>query len=504
MAHHSGYSPGQVYSPPELPKYLKNVYELKQIVGVPSDAEVIEICAVMHAARKASEVPGMHDPSLLMNLADHLFSVQMARYRNKYLQITSPLDAIYTPPTLPAHIPVNLEPVSGVPSDEDMLRVQEAVRIYQRFESVPSMFDQGVNMELSQHLFNLQMSRHMRLSGENTQSPPLGGSVPRSAGSAQVMGRSTDVTKETPESTNNSGAGASAPVEDPPSQPTSTDNIRELMDGSNQLAERFNLVLERFTQAFERAHETSPQSDRLTERFNQLLERFNLMTERSNQLAQQSAETSNQLLQKLAQPVPVEQLSQPMEQSNRLIERFNQLFEQSNGLISQLLQPLQQSNDLSGRANELAERLNQLAEQSNTISDRGNKPIQRLEGVMQNINRVLVGIQHAIVRNCKDNKATAVDCLVNMKGETPASSRRTGGKSYEWMLRKWPYVSKLPVTINGSSWNLVVPDTVLPQFVCFYGIWEGLCATESSSSLLSGKESEARERLSSYLSSCLG
>ncbi|CAE7153717.1 unnamed protein product [Rhizoctonia solani] len=372
------------------------------------------------------------------------------------------------------------------------------------------MFDQRVSMELSQHLFDLQMARHMQLASD-TRQDSLPRDIVRPTDSTQIVEQSTDATEEVLASTNNSGTGANAPVGGHSSQSASTETIRELIDRSDQLAERFNQVLERFTQAVERTHRTPPESDRLSERFNQLIERFNLLTERSNQLAQQSAKTSNQLLEKLAQPVPVEQLSQPMEQSNRLVERFNQLFEQTNWLMAQLLQPLQQSNDLSAQANELAERLNQLAEHSNKISDRGNKPLERLESVMQNINRVLVGIQHAVVRNCKNNQVAAADCLVNEKGETPGWSKTTRRvsrllivKSYDRLAQSFSDESKLPVTINGHSQNLYIPDSLLGRFVCFYGIWEGLCETESSNELLTGKESIARGRLSRYLSSCLG
>ncbi|KAG8730791.1 hypothetical protein FRC11_005799, partial [Ceratobasidium sp. 423] len=55
MADYPGwYPPGQVCRPPDLPAYLKNVYDLKPIVGVPSDEEVIGIHAVMQAANRAS------------------------------------------------------------------------------------------------------------------------------------------------------------------------------------------------------------------------------------------------------------------------------------------------------------------------------------------------------------------------------------------------------------------------------------------------------------------
>ncbi|KDN33792.1 hypothetical protein RSAG8_13121, partial [Rhizoctonia solani AG-8 WAC10335] len=68
MAEHPGwYPPGQVCYPPELPAYLKNVCDLKPVVGVPSDAEVMRIHSVMHAANRVSGVPGMHDAGLFMN-----------------------------------------------------------------------------------------------------------------------------------------------------------------------------------------------------------------------------------------------------------------------------------------------------------------------------------------------------------------------------------------------------------------------------------------------------
>ena len=44
-------------------------------------------------------------------------------------------NATYTPPSLPTHVTVRLEPVLGTPSDEEVVRVQEAVRAYQHFSS---------------------------------------------------------------------------------------------------------------------------------------------------------------------------------------------------------------------------------------------------------------------------------------------------------------------------------------------------------------------------------
>lgn len=44
-----------VYTPPQLPEYLKNVYDLKQIVGTPSDEEMKGIHAVIRVAAHMSQ-----------------------------------------------------------------------------------------------------------------------------------------------------------------------------------------------------------------------------------------------------------------------------------------------------------------------------------------------------------------------------------------------------------------------------------------------------------------
>ncbi|CAE6467950.1 unnamed protein product [Rhizoctonia solani] len=128
MVDHPGwYPPSLVCRPPELPTYLKTVYYLKPIVGLPSDDEIIGIHSVIHAANQVSVVPGMQNLGLLLSLTDHLFSAQMARYRSKYSLIKFPTDATYTPPPLPAHVSINLEPVSGAPTDDEMIKAQEGV-----------------------------------------------------------------------------------------------------------------------------------------------------------------------------------------------------------------------------------------------------------------------------------------------------------------------------------------------------------------------------------------
>jgi hypothetical protein len=44
-----------IYTPPSLPPYLKNVYDLKPFVGVPNDEEVKGIHAVIRAASNVSQ-----------------------------------------------------------------------------------------------------------------------------------------------------------------------------------------------------------------------------------------------------------------------------------------------------------------------------------------------------------------------------------------------------------------------------------------------------------------
>ncbi|KDN40472.1 hypothetical protein RSAG8_08092, partial [Rhizoctonia solani AG-8 WAC10335] len=409
------YPPAQVCAPPELPTYLKDVYDLKPIVGVPNDEEVIGIHSVIHAANHISVVPGMHNPSLVMSLADHLFSVQMARYRSKYSLITFPSDATYTPPILPAHVSVNLEPVSGAPTDEEMIKLQDAVQTYRDMRRFPSMFDAHVNMELSQHLFDLHMARHMRLAGESQ--PSLVSQ--ESASPARILEQAPFVAGEMNTATNNAGTGADAA------------GVLQAPQMAPDIG-RFNRVLERFAQLVEREHGPTDQSE-------QLVDRLNLLTEQSNQLA---------------------------ELSNRSFERSNQLLE----LASQ--------------------------------------PMERLEDVMKNINRVLVGIQHAIVRGYKGNTTSAVDCLVNEKGETPATSETTYLTTFEWLSKNhagWPN-SDLSVMIGGALKNLYVPKAWMAGFLCFYGLEAGMvCHAESGDvQIEAGQENVAEIRLSNYLSSCLG
>ncbi|CAE7050912.1 unnamed protein product [Rhizoctonia solani] len=462
MTGHPGwYPPGQVCHPPELPAYLKNIHDLKPIVGAPSDGEMIKIHDVLDAANRVSGVPGMHDPGLLMKLADHLFSTQMARYRSKYSLITFPSDATYTPPALPSHISISLEPISASPSDEEIMKVQDAVQSYQGLRKYPSMFDARINMELSQHLFDIQMARHMRQASE---SQPISQLAEAPEYRTPAVEQGTTINDEATGATNNIGTGTNNTGV--PQSPPSFD-MGELMGRSNQLAERFNALLERSNELVERCNETN----NLPERFNQVFERFTRF---------------------------IEQMGRPNEEPNSLAERFNQLFERFNQLIEQSTQPAQ-------RANELAERSNQLTEGANQLVEQSNKHMERSGDTLSNINRVLVAIQHAIVRTHKGNTIYAVDCLVNEKGQTPMEGLGTPFKWNQVHSEHQP-IHHLPIRINGIFQDSYLYNSWLGRYLRLYGLGKEIRndTTADYNILKNGKESEARVMLSDYLSSCLG
>ncbi|KAB5590479.1 hypothetical protein CTheo_6061 [Ceratobasidium theobromae] len=170
---------GFVYNPPVLPPYLAATHELKSITGVPTDEQVKAIHAVIRAVNVMSHIPALHDPDVSMKLGQHLFEVQMAVYRSTYPLNISPIEHTYTPPELPAHVPVALESVTGAPSDDELKSVQRAVRVLESLASSldASIFDPDVSMKLSQHLFNIQFARYMDhstqgLFNSNSGQPP--------------------------------------------------------------------------------------------------------------------------------------------------------------------------------------------------------------------------------------------------------------------------------------------------------------------------------------------
>ncbi|GAB1524436.1 hypothetical protein RhiTH_007590 [Rhizoctonia solani] len=441
------YPPGQICHPPELPVYLKNVYDLKPIVGVPNDAEVTRIHAVLHAARKLSEVPAMMDPSLLMGLADHLFDVQMARYRSKYSLITFPSSATYSPPNLPDHLSTKLESVSGAPTNEQMIKVQDILLNYQEMRRFPSMFDAHVNMELSQHLFDLQMARHMRMVGESE--PILGSEATLKPPVTLLNTPHTPSKTEEAITTNNIGRGADDIEAHYTIHSVTGAETRDLIERSNKLAERFNQLLERS---------------------NELLEGRNKSTDSSS--TPNSVQQFNQMLERLTQIV--EHSQKPAEQFNQLFDRLNQLVELSKQPAQRANELGEQSNNIADRANQLIEQLNQSFGHSNQLSEKANKSLESFAGLLQNINGVLVGIQHAIVR-------TTVEALSN-------------SSEYD----------NIPVAIDGVSQVINLPSHWLGDFLRFYSLGDNLHIHPGSTTLKQGKTREAQNRLGDYLSSCLG
>ncbi|KAH7335848.1 hypothetical protein B0J17DRAFT_668103 [Rhizoctonia solani] len=412
-----------------------------------------------------------------MKLVDHLFNVQMARYRSRYSLITFPSDATYKPPALPPPVSINLEPVSGAPSDDEMKKVQDAIQTYQELRRFPSLFDAHVNMELSQHLFDLQMARYMRHAGE---SPPNAGSPVTAASEIPTREeRSLNGVDETSLTTNNVGTGSDAIGV----QPTSSVDTRELLERSNQLAERFSQLLERSNELVERCNQPSelPSSQNYSELFSQTLERL---------------------------AHAVEQLHRPAEQPNRLDERFNQLLERFNQLLEQSNQPTQKANELAershefaNRANQLAEQLNQSHERSNQLSEQANTTWEEVGNMLGNINKVLMRIQHAIVRGHKGSTISALDCLVNEKGETPPLNTvlgtilGVGFRQFSETSAKDPS-SRLPVVIDGAVCDAYLPDSLLGIFLKFYGVGDGIFQDALGFQLRQGTEAQARQRLS--------
>ncbi|CAE6541859.1 unnamed protein product [Rhizoctonia solani] len=169
--------------PPELPPLLASLFNLKPILGNPSHEEV----RLVHEAVRAlnnfpqskhafyiysltylalSTASELRNTDLSIELSQHLFDIQMVCHRQKYPIVASALlnDVIYDPPTLPAYIPIELKPVTGPPSNEEVTSVHTALRISESFVNVPSIFDPDIHVELSQHLFDIQLARHIQRS----------------------------------------------------------------------------------------------------------------------------------------------------------------------------------------------------------------------------------------------------------------------------------------------------------------------------------------------------
>ncbi|GAB1524439.1 hypothetical protein RhiTH_007593 [Rhizoctonia solani] len=343
----------QVYSPPELPQYLKDVYDLKAIVGIPTDDELVGIHSVIQMARKATEIRGLGDPLLLVRLSEHLFCAQMGEGLLAYLDVVLPEHTTYTPPTLPAHINVHLEPITGIPSGEEVVKVQEAIRLYQQFSNVPSMFNPYVNVELSQHLFDIQMDSY-------TQHARQKNTMQCESPSSNTAKSATNLDEVSSLTTNNAGTGADSTQ--------SLESVQKIQGSIIQYA--------------------IEKSNQLSEEANKLMERANILIERSNELMERSS-------------------SRPAEQPCPDSAKFSEIFERMNG-------HLEHSNNLAGG----------LA-----------KPIETMGDTLQTINRVLVRIQHAIVRSSFTHASK--DLPISVKSIDPIISgvNREFRIEYQWLGR---------------------------------------------------------------------
>ncbi|KAG8770972.1 hypothetical protein FRC12_003933 [Ceratobasidium sp. 428] len=169
-------------TPPVIPPFMANVVQLTPIEGLPSDEEVKK---VLHAIRLVTELmhgqlemPEKKNEDLMMELSQHLFEVQMARYRDTYPCSIFPSDTTYTPPPLPEIFQIQLEPMKGAPSNKQIQSVQAALRKSELTAKIPPMFDADLDMKLSQHLFDIQFERYRR----QVASPHAAASVIDAAG----------------------------------------------------------------------------------------------------------------------------------------------------------------------------------------------------------------------------------------------------------------------------------------------------------------------------------
>ncbi|CAE6535642.1 unnamed protein product, partial [Rhizoctonia solani] len=254
------------YTPPILPSHLAVILDLKPIVGYPNEEDVKKIHAAIRAVNVESQVPHLHNPDLLLQLSQHLFSVQMAIYRDTYPQNPFPGDNTYTPPQLPAHIPIALEPVVGVPSNEQLKAAQDAMRVSESLASSP-LFESNLNMKLSQHLFSLQFASYIQgstlgqftsKSGEprrvlpTTQESPIDSPTPQNITNAPTKGN-TVLGEHIPNDANEASVSHSSvaePVNRKCCTPASitqlgeaVNTIKELMSESKGVLENMNRVM---------------------------------------------------------------------------------------------------------------------------------------------------------------------------------------------------------------------------------------------------------------------
>ncbi|KEP50551.1 hypothetical protein V565_077940 [Rhizoctonia solani 123E] len=177
--------------PPQLPPFLANVINLKPITGIPGREEIKLVHEAVRALNNFPHTSELRNSDLSIELSQHLFDIQMeipnqCATKREPLSFIAPnqishfihvvQDIVYDPPTLPAYIPVELKPVTGPPSNADIASVHTALRISESFVNVPSIFDPDLHVQLSQHLFDIQLARHVQRSIVKRSAPVISAS----------------------------------------------------------------------------------------------------------------------------------------------------------------------------------------------------------------------------------------------------------------------------------------------------------------------------------------
>ncbi|EUC58350.1 hypothetical protein RSOL_248940, partial [Rhizoctonia solani AG-3 Rhs1AP] len=312
----SGYPFDHVLSPPDLPPYLNSICKLSLIVGVPSDEQVIQIHTTIRVANRVVDLQGMGDSALLARLSEHLFNAQMARYRNKYPCNIFPSHTTFTPPTLPVHMPVKLKPISGQPSHEEIVKVQSAIRAYEKLIDIPSLFDPQVNAELSQHLFDVQMARYMERCSHT--GPVSHSNAPAEPANSHPV---EPANEETNTATNNAGRATDVADTHQTAQPIDP-TIRDAIERSNRLIERSNEIAEQLTRAVEQSSQPTNQPSYLVEKVTEIFGRMNEHFEQSNRLAEASMK-------------PVEKLGEILKNINKVLSHKGNTSKAVNCLINE-------------------------------------------------------------------------------------------------------------------------------------------------------------------------
>ncbi|KAH7307896.1 hypothetical protein B0J17DRAFT_689395 [Rhizoctonia solani] len=177
------------------------------------------------------------------------------------------------------------------------------------------MVDPRLNMELLQHLFDIQMARHTQRARQShaRESP--------TANVSSTVERASDTSNESEtSSTNNAKMGANVFESSQTAHVARDTIISEAIEGSNRLAEQANQLIEKSNQLAER-------SNLIAERSNQLVERSTQLTEQSNQLA----ERLNQLFQSLNQHL--EQFTQIAKESTKPVENLGDVLGNINKVL---------------------------------------------------------------------------------------------------------------------------------------------------------------------------